>query len=229
MRVLFRKQLAGVVTQKLCLVTQVHVLVSGTLRGVNIEITRMTGRYEWVRCVYSTQQTLASSLRTYKYAHYQGTRNTHSIPRVWTWPCSSSGQSSWLQIQRSRFDSRRYKIFWEVVGMERGPLSLVSTIEELLGRNNSGSGLEDREYSCRDPSRWPRGTLYPQKLVLISPTCVCLSVGIIRSRTQTTGFFSFIFNLFKFIYCQVSLPDPLQGLNNDALFLCTCCRKDNAR
>jgi hypothetical protein len=32
------------------------------------------------------------------------------------------------------FDSRRYQIFWEVVGLERGALSLVSTIEELLDR-----------------------------------------------------------------------------------------------
>jgi hypothetical protein len=46
----------------------------------------------------------------------------------------SSGQSSWLQIQRSAFDSRRYQIFWEVMGLERGPLSLVSTAEELLER-----------------------------------------------------------------------------------------------
>jgi hypothetical protein len=36
------------------------------------------------------------------------------------------GQSSWLQIQRSRFDFRLYQIFWEVVRLERGPLSLVS-------------------------------------------------------------------------------------------------------
>jgi hypothetical protein len=28
------------------------------------------------------------------------------------------------------------------VGLERGPLSLVSTTEELLGRKSSGSGLE---------------------------------------------------------------------------------------
>jgi hypothetical protein len=42
-----------------------------------------------------------------------------------------------------RFDSRRHQIFWEVVGLERCPLSLVSTIEELLGRNNSGSGQEN--------------------------------------------------------------------------------------
>ena len=30
------------------------------------------------------------------------------------------------------FDSRRYQIFWVVVGLERGPLSLVKSIEELL-------------------------------------------------------------------------------------------------
>jgi hypothetical protein len=65
----------------------------------------------------------------------------------------SSGQSSWLQIQRSGFDSRCYQIFLEVVGLERGPLSLVSKIEELLGKKSSGSGLESREYGRTDPSR----------------------------------------------------------------------------
>jgi hypothetical protein len=49
------------------------------------------------------------------------------LPPLW-----STGQSSWLQIRRSWFDSRRYQIFREVVGLERGPLSLVSTLEELL-------------------------------------------------------------------------------------------------
>jgi hypothetical protein len=29
-------------------------------------------------------------------------------------------------------DSRRYQFFWEVVGLERGPLGLVSITEELL-------------------------------------------------------------------------------------------------
>jgi hypothetical protein len=50
-----------------------------------------------------------------------------------------SGQSSWLQIQRSGFDSRCYQIFRGVVGLERVPLSLMSTTEELLGRESSGS------------------------------------------------------------------------------------------
>jgi hypothetical protein len=41
----------------------------------------------------------------------------------------------------------------KVVGLERGPLSLVSTTEELLGRKSSGSCLESRDYGRRDPSR----------------------------------------------------------------------------
>jgi hypothetical protein len=100
----------------------------------------------------------------------------------------SSGQSSWLQIQRSGFDSQRYQISWEVVGLERGPLSLVSTTEELLGRESSDSGPENLKYGCRDRSRWPRGNLYPHKLALISPTSGGLSVVIVRSRTQATEF-----------------------------------------
>jgi hypothetical protein len=64
---------------------------------------------------------------------------TASGPPLW-----SSGQSSWLHIRRPGFDSRHYQIFRQkkkkkkkgkqVVGMERGPLSLVSTTEELLDR-----------------------------------------------------------------------------------------------
>jgi hypothetical protein len=50
------------------------------------------------------------------------------------------------------------------------------------------SGLENREYGSRDPSRWPRHTLYPQKLALTSPTSGGRSVGIVRSLTQTTEF-----------------------------------------
>jgi hypothetical protein len=51
----------------------------------------------------------------------------------WVPPLWSSGQSSWLQIRRPGFDSRHFQKK-KVVGLERGPLSLVSTIEELLDR-----------------------------------------------------------------------------------------------
>jgi hypothetical protein len=82
----------------------------------------------------------------------------------------------------------RFPALPEVVALERGLLSLVNTIEELLGRKSSGSGLESREYRRRDPSRWPRGFLYPQNLALTSPISSGRSVGIVRSRTQATEF-----------------------------------------
>jgi hypothetical protein len=47
------------------------------------------------------------------------------------------------------FDSKWYQIIGEVVGLERDPLSLVSTIEELFGRKRSGSGLEIRDHGRR--------------------------------------------------------------------------------
>jgi hypothetical protein len=125
-----------------------------------------------------------------------------SRPPLW-----SGGKCPWLQVQRSGFDSRRYQIFWEAVGLERGPLSFVTTIEELLERKSSGSGLEIREYGRRYPLLWPRGFLYPQKLTLTSPTSGRRSVGIVRSRTEATEF-SLVFivqwNIHKFNW---TLPD----------------------
>jgi hypothetical protein len=54
-----------------------------------------------------------------------------------------------VSVYRSRglgFDSRRFQIFLEAAGLERGPLSLVRTTEDLLGRNSSGFGQENRDY-----------------------------------------------------------------------------------
>jgi hypothetical protein len=58
---------------------------------------------------------------------YESASELYRRPPLW-----SSGQSSWLQIRKPGFDSRHYQK--KVVGLERGPLSLVSTTEELLGR-----------------------------------------------------------------------------------------------
>jgi hypothetical protein len=90
----------------------------------------------------------------FSYIPYSPTKN----PYLW------SSESSWLQIQRSWFDSRRYQIFWEVVGLERGPLSLVSTTEELLEIKSISSGRDSREYGRRGPSRWQRGTPLSSKI-----------------------------------------------------------------
>jgi hypothetical protein len=104
-------------------------------------------------------------------------------------PLWYSGQSSWIQIQRSRFDSRSCSIFWEVVVLERGPLHLVIKIEELLGRNSSGPGLGNLEYGGEDPLFWTRHTLYVRKLVLTSPTSGGRSVGIVHSRAKAMEVF----------------------------------------
>jgi hypothetical protein len=77
------------------------------------------------------------------------------------------------------------------VNLERGPLSLVSTIEELLERKSSGSGVENRDYSFGEP--------LSAKLALTSPTNGGRSIGIVLSRTQDTEFsFSLVFNSMKF-------------------------------
>jgi hypothetical protein len=89
------------------------------------------------------------------------------------------------------------------VGLEQGPLSLVNTIEDLLGRNSSGSGLENREYGRRDPPLRPLYTLYPQKLAVASPTSGGRSIGIVRSRTKATEF-SLVFSCYFFYLYHIS-------------------------
>jgi hypothetical protein len=51
------------------------------------------------------------------------------------------------------------------MGLQRGPLSLVSKIEELLGRSSSCSGLET-EITAVGICHADRGTLYPKKFAL---------------------------------------------------------------
>jgi hypothetical protein len=73
------------------------------------------------------------------------------------------------------------------VDLERGPLSLVRTTEELLGRKSSGSCLENRDYGRRGSAVLI--TLHPfirKKLSLTAPTSGSRSVGIVVSRTKAT-------------------------------------------
>jgi hypothetical protein len=51
------------------------------------------------------------------------------------------------------FDSRRYQIFWEIMGLERSPLGLMSTIDRLCGQvvrvpgyRSRGPGFDSRRY-----------------------------------------------------------------------------------
>jgi hypothetical protein len=73
------------------------------------------------------------------------------------------------------------------MGLERGPLGLVSTTEQLHKRKSSGSGLENREYGRGDLLSCPRHTLYPLKLALTLPTSGGRSFGIVRWQTKGHG------------------------------------------
>jgi hypothetical protein len=73
------------------------------------------------------------------------------------------------------------------VVLERGPLSLVNTTEELLGWKSSSYGLEILEYSLGIHRAVYETPLYPQKFALTTPTCAGRSVGIVRSRTNGHG------------------------------------------
>jgi hypothetical protein len=102
-------------------------------------------------------------------------------------PLWSSGQSSWLQIRRPGFDSALPEK--KSSGSGTGSTQPREYNWAVTWEKSSGSCLENQEYGRRDPSRWPHGTLYPQKLAITSPTSGGRSVGIVRSRTQTMEFF----------------------------------------
>jgi hypothetical protein len=62
----------------------------------------------------------------------------------------------------------------------------VSTIEELLGKNSSGSSLKNENTAVGIRYADHVAPLCPQKLALTSTTSGGRSVGIVRSRTKAT-------------------------------------------
>jgi hypothetical protein len=70
----------------------------------------------------------------------------------------------WKWLCKLLFLLKIESLFSYIYNQIRDPLSLVSTIEKLLGRKSSGSSLENQDYDHRDPFNWPHGILYPQKV-----------------------------------------------------------------
>jgi hypothetical protein len=102
-----------------------------------------------------------------------------TLPPLW-----SSGQSSWIQIQRSgvRFPGL--------------PDFLRSSGSTQPHENNWGAISRSRKTEINgrgDPMRWPPDTLYPQKLALTSTTSGGRSVAILRLWTTGQGVCLFVF------------------------------------
>jgi hypothetical protein len=153
-------------------------------------------QYKYNTYTTSNRRSCSTTMRKYKNnstlsSQWHPSLHTSSFKNNIYQALWSSGQSSWLQILRSRVRFPVYQICWEVVGLERGPLSLVRIIEELLEWKSSGSSQENRINERGDQLRWQSDTLYPQKLALISPTSGGRSVRIIRLRTKGQTEFSF--------------------------------------
>jgi hypothetical protein len=72
------------------------------------------------------------------------------------------------------------------VGLEWGPLSLMSTTEELLGRESSGSGVETENTAVRIRHADHVTPSIRRDLALTLPTSGSSSVGIVRSLIQAT-------------------------------------------
>jgi hypothetical protein len=106
----------------------------------------------------------------------------------------SSGQSSWLQIQRSRV---RFPTLPDFLRSSASGTASTRPREDSweLFQGNSGSGLGNEINGRGGPLRWPRDALYPLKLALTSPTSCGRSVGIVRLRTKTTELVFFVFVL----------------------------------
>jgi hypothetical protein len=125
-------------------------------------------------------------------------------------PLCSSGQSSWLQIQRSGFVSR-YQIFWEVVGLERDPLILVSTIEELHERKSCGSGLENRDYGRKGSAALTTRHPYVRKSWHYLRPSSGRSIGIVARRLKPRSYYYYYdYDYYYYICSDVGLEEVLR-------------------
>jgi hypothetical protein len=116
-------------------------------------------------------------------------------------PGSTSGATKFSEKYESRTESTQpHEYNWEAPW-----------------KKSTGSGLESREYGRRDPLCWPHDILYQKKLTLTSPTSGGRSVSIIRSRTEATYLFIYLFIYFKFCSSHIGGYDEFYLLGYSAV------------
>ena len=105
-------------------------------------------------------------------------------------PLWSSGQSFWLQIQRSRVRFPALPDFLSSSGSGTGSTASWDQLRSYLNKKSSGFRSRKQRLTAVGTRCADHVTpLYPQKLALTSPTGGGCSVGIVRSRTKATEFF----------------------------------------
>ena len=83
--------------------------------------------------IHGIHATSVSPLHSWLWTQsHQQCRTVYLFPYFYVTYDGPSVRVSGYRYRGLGFDSRRYQIFWVVVGLERGPLSLVRSIEELL-------------------------------------------------------------------------------------------------
>jgi hypothetical protein len=102
----------------------------------------------------------------------------------WDCLCGLVVRVSGYRYRGHGFDSRRYQIFWVVVGLEPPEVNWGATWLKCSGSRSRKQRLTAVGIRCADHET----PLYPQKLVLTSPTGGGRSVAIVRSRTKATEF-----------------------------------------
>jgi hypothetical protein len=108
----------------------------------------------WEECIFLQHKSTISKRITVMQRHvawrfykpFQCTAHFYVLCIEYERPCDLVVRVPGYRSRGPGSDSRRYHIFWKVVGLERGPLSLVSTIGEILERKSSGFGLENQNY-----------------------------------------------------------------------------------
>jgi hypothetical protein len=114
----------------------------------------------------------------------------NSDPKCWVFAllkdrlCDQLVRVPGYRSRGSRFDSQRYHIFWEVVGLERGPLSLLSINEKLFEWKRSSFGSRKSRLTAMGIRCADYTTFYAQKFVRTSLTSGGRSIGIVCLRTK---------------------------------------------
>ena len=109
---------------------QTHKLCSTYVIQYSVEAVRMVGEFSWMSnkwCILNSASILCGCMH-----NEHRTKNLIIIIITIDRLCGLVVRVSGYGYRGLGFDSRRYQIFWVVVGLEHGPLSLVRSIEELL-------------------------------------------------------------------------------------------------